>query len=240
VTISFGLYDPGTWRDVFSDGDGGSGTGGELLFPPVTLELGYLDDPQNPSTEGVLRNPGGLPGECAPATDYRSAVQTPLSFSIRATASGQRSFSSRARAGDGLISQCVASGSDKSNTKAFVSAIVRAGLLCCEFNPPRRSTWSSPPASAPAVIASASASMHPAGCRLTALRLTRRATHSKVWGKRSRAARPLVSDCPDWLVAAAFLDSAPALAMKQSRLELDRIVDGLTRIASSAVGVRVS
>jgi hypothetical protein len=62
VTISFGLYDPATWGPVLSDGDGGSGTGGQLLSPPVSFELGYLGDLQHPTTDGVLCNPGGLPG----------------------------------------------------------------------------------------------------------------------------------------------------------------------------------
>jgi hypothetical protein len=56
VTISFGLYDPGTWGPVLTSGDGGSGSGGQLVSPPIEFELGDV-------TPGVSCNPnGGVPG----------------------------------------------------------------------------------------------------------------------------------------------------------------------------------
>lgn len=74
VTISFGLYDPATWGPVLTDGDGGSGSGGFVLFPPIQFDLGYLGDAQHPATipgdptPGVFCNPNaGLPGIDSPS-----------------------------------------------------------------------------------------------------------------------------------------------------------------------------
>jgi hypothetical protein len=68
VTIQFSLYDPATWGPVLTNGDGGSGSGGNLLFAPLEFQLGYLGDPQHPATypgdptPQVFCNANGVPG----------------------------------------------------------------------------------------------------------------------------------------------------------------------------------